>query len=263
MKCRTTSSYLQCVKEWNWSLGLLKGDLGLYIVLLGFDVVKCSIKYVNSNSYCRGRLRKNSCLTPRWFWLQTPNVHSWCKRPMELKIHILRFSNINMSSSSLPMFPQQLEIALGVKRALGILFHLWKNKAQTRCFGIFPICRQGEMPPPLALPCQPREFGPPMCYDPASATSVCMWVYVCVINGVGVMVHNTSVLWHLWYFQNKTVVEVILAIVEPPPSLRDGRHRWAHRLPALRRRAAGGLLQMMWKWKDQSVREPDAIVCDS
>ncbi|CAL8340873.1 unnamed protein product [Boreogadus saida] len=30
------------------------------------------------------------------------------------------------------------------------------------------------MPPPLSLPCQPREFGPPMSYDRASATSVSM-----------------------------------------------------------------------------------------
>ena len=33
----------------------------------------------------------------------------------------LRFSNINMSSPSLPMVPQWLKLAFGVKRALGVL----------------------------------------------------------------------------------------------------------------------------------------------
>ena len=38
-----------------------------------------------------------------------------------MKIYFMRFSNINMS---LPMVPQWLEMALGVKIALGILLRL-------------------------------------------------------------------------------------------------------------------------------------------
>ena len=36
------------------------------------------------------------------------------------KCHFIRFSMINMSSPSLPMVPQWLEMALGVKQALGL-----------------------------------------------------------------------------------------------------------------------------------------------
>ena len=41
----------------------------------------------------------------------------------------MRFSIINMSSHSLPMVPQWLEIALGVKQALGILALSLKNQS--------------------------------------------------------------------------------------------------------------------------------------
>ena len=64
--------------------------------------------------------------------------HFWLKGPMPWKFHPMTFSNINMSSPSLPMVPQWLEMALGVKQALGILLRLWKMNAQTRQFGIWP-----------------------------------------------------------------------------------------------------------------------------
>ena len=41
-----------------------------------------------------------------------------------MKMSLYEFSNINMSSHSLPLVPQWLEMALGVKRALGILLHV-------------------------------------------------------------------------------------------------------------------------------------------
>ena len=50
----------------------------------------------------------------------------------------ISLSNLNMSSPSLPMVPQLLEMALGVKLALAILLCLRKNKSQTRRFGFFP-----------------------------------------------------------------------------------------------------------------------------
>ena len=50
-----------------------------------------------------------------------------------MNISLYEVSNINMSSPSLPMVPQWLEMALGVKRAVGIFENL---KAQMRQFGI-------------------------------------------------------------------------------------------------------------------------------
>ena len=52
-----------------------------------------------------------------------PNI----KGPMAWKSHFMRFSNINMSSPSLPMVPQWLKLAFGVKRALGVLLAFGKN----------------------------------------------------------------------------------------------------------------------------------------
>ena len=48
----------------------------------------------------------------------------YLKGPMAWKFLFMRFSNIIMSSPSLPMVPQWLEMALDVKQALGILFRL-------------------------------------------------------------------------------------------------------------------------------------------
>ena len=47
-----------------------------------------------------------------------------------------------MSSPSLPMVPQWLILAFGVRRALTVLLAFEKNKALTRRFGIFPVSRQ-------------------------------------------------------------------------------------------------------------------------
>ena len=44
----------------------------------------------------------------------------------------MRFSNVNMSSPSLPIVPQGLKLAFGVKRALGILLAFEKVEAQAR-----------------------------------------------------------------------------------------------------------------------------------
>ena len=74
------------------------------------------------------------------------------------------------------MLPQWLEISLGVKRALGILLRLLKDEAQTRHFGIYVVIRGDATSPFSVLP--PKEFGPQMSYDRASATCVC----VCVIT---------------------------------------------------------------------------------
>ena len=60
---------------------------------------------------------------------------------LKIENTLLRFSNINMSSPSLPMLPHWLDFFLVVKRALGILLHLWKNEGQTRRFEIFSVCR--------------------------------------------------------------------------------------------------------------------------
>ena len=46
--------------------------------------------------------------------------------------HFMRFSNINMSSPSLPVVPKWLKLVFGVKRALGILLTFEKMEAQVR-----------------------------------------------------------------------------------------------------------------------------------
>ena len=43
---------------------------------------------------------------------------------MALKCHFISFFYINMSSPSLPLVPQWLEMVIGVNQALGILLHL-------------------------------------------------------------------------------------------------------------------------------------------
>ena len=47
----------------------------------------------------------------------------------------------NMSSPSLPMVPQWLEIAIGLNQPLGILLRIEKMKAQMPRFEMFPSCR--------------------------------------------------------------------------------------------------------------------------
>ena len=42
----------------------------------------------------------------------------------------MKFSNINMSSPNLPMVPQWLKLAFGVKQALGVLLAFEKKEAQ-------------------------------------------------------------------------------------------------------------------------------------
>jgi hypothetical protein len=68
----------------------------------------------------------------------------------------LRFSNINMSFPSLPMVPQWLNLAFGVKRARGILLRLWKKwklkRADLECG---PICHH-RGPRYLAFLCPAR-----------------------------------------------------------------------------------------------------------
>ena len=47
-----------------------------------------------------------------------------------MKISLCEVSNINMSSPSLPMVPQWLKLAFGVKRAPGVLLAFEKTEAQ-------------------------------------------------------------------------------------------------------------------------------------
>ena len=51
---------------------------------------------------------------------------------MARKSHFTRFSNIYMSSPSLPLVPQWLKLAFGVKRALGVLLAFEKTEAEAR-----------------------------------------------------------------------------------------------------------------------------------
>ena len=94
---------------------------------------------------------------------------------MTWKSHFMRFSNINMSSPSLPMVPQWLKLAFGVKRALAVLLAFEKTEAQARWFGMSVLMTSwGISAPPLTLPGPPRDVGPPMRLDRASATCVCV-----------------------------------------------------------------------------------------
>ena len=73
----------------------------------------------------------------------------------------------------MPMVPQWLEMALGVKLALGILLRLSKNESSDRPFwNLAPNVVIKARLPPLSQLCSPREFGPTMSYDRASATCV-------------------------------------------------------------------------------------------
>ena len=60
------------------------------------------------------------------------------KGPMAWKSHFMMFSNINMSSPSLPTVLQWLKLAFGVKRALVILLSYEKMETQACCFGMWP-----------------------------------------------------------------------------------------------------------------------------
>ena len=53
---------------------------------------------------------------------------------MTLNVSFRRLFNINISSPSLPLVPQWLEMLIGVNQALGILLHLEKIKAETLGF---------------------------------------------------------------------------------------------------------------------------------
>ena len=91
---------------------------------------------------------------------------------MNISLNVFFFNN-TMNS---PMVPQWLERSLGVKRHR----HSKKQKTKLRRadleFG--PICRHmGPGYLPLSLLCLPREYGPPMSYDRASATCVCEYTH--------------------------------------------------------------------------------------
>ncbi len=63
----------------------------------------------------------------------------WClKVPWHENVSLWGIFNINMSSPSLPMVPQWLEILIGVNQSCSTFE---KTKAQTGESGIFPICR--------------------------------------------------------------------------------------------------------------------------
>ena len=67
---------------------------------------------------------------------------------------------INMSSPSLPLVLQWLEMLIGVNQALGILLRLWENESSNA--PIFPLCHhkgKGYLP---FLCFAHTEFGPPM-----------------------------------------------------------------------------------------------------
>ena len=70
-------------------------------------------------------------------------------------------------------------MALGVKRALGILLCLRKNKSQTHRLSLAPyVVIRGQVTSPLsAVPAQRIWLAnETMSYDPASATCVCVCV---------------------------------------------------------------------------------------
>ena len=71
---------------------------------------------------------------------------------MTWKLHFKKLFNINMSSPSLPLVPQWLEILIGVNQAQGILLRLWENKAQMLSFeNPLPVTSQEARLPPLSL----------------------------------------------------------------------------------------------------------------
>ena len=91
----------------------------------------------------------------------------------------MRFSNIDMSSPSLPMVPQWLKLAFGVKRALMFCSPLKKRRLKRADLECGPICRHkgSKLLPFLASPYLPRKFGLPMRHDRARATCVCEYTH--------------------------------------------------------------------------------------
>ena len=123
----------------------------------------------------------------------------------------------------------------------------------------------------------------------ASRVCVCVITHtVSQVFAVGVMAHNTSVLWGLLYFHNKPVVGVISAMGEKEFGERNFgfgslKYMYCNMLPAAgcheappprspnaRQRAAGSrqsAVQSTSDWcgsgRTREVGEPDKVVCDS
>ena len=192
---------------------------------------------------------------------------------MTWKSHFMRFSNINMSSPSLPMVPQLLKLAFGVKRALAVLLAFEKTEAQVRWFGMSVfLTSSGISAPPLTLPGPPRDVGPPMRLDRASATCV----YVCV---------NTHTVTQVFLVGSLTsLVTTRLSWGLSEPWLRrnwgKGTLVWLAEVGYMncdmprgtiaRQRAAGSrqrAVQSTSGWcesgRTRDVAEPDKVVCDS
>ena len=84
------------------------------------------------------------------------------KGPMACKFHFMRFSNINMSSPSLPMVP--LVARNGVRCKTSTRYPALPLKKQSSDAPIWNFPRMSSYGdrPPLTLLCPPREFGPPI-----------------------------------------------------------------------------------------------------
>ena len=107
----------------------------------------------------------------------------------------MRFSNIHMSSPSLPMFPQWLERALGVKRALGILL-------------LYVVIRGHVTSPFSAWPAQRIwPANETMSYDRESATCVCVLEYTHFNTSVVqfLVIWITDLLLVLWRITRNTI----------------------------------------------------------
>ena len=184
---------------------------------------------------------------------------------MTWKSHFVRFSNINMSSPSLPMVPQWLKLAFGVKRALAVLLAFEKTEAQARWFGMSVLMTSwGISAPPLTLPGPPRDVGPPMRLDRASATCVCVNTHtvtqVFLVGSLTCLVFpqrdcRGGYLSHVWegiggkelWFDSLKYMNCDM----PPVAAR-------HHRPAAGswQQAARGSVdfRLMWKWKNQRRR---------
>ena len=193
---------------------------------------------------------------------------------MTWKTHFMRFSNINMSSPSLPMVPQLLKLAFGVKRAVLLAFE--KTEAQVRWFGMSVfLTSSGISAPPLTLPGPPRDVGPPMRLDRASATCVC----VCVNTHTVTQVFLVGSLTCLVFPQRDCCGGyVISAMVEKELGERNFGFDWLkymncvmppvaarHHRPAAgsRQRAVQSTSGWCESGRTRDVAEPDKVVCDS
>ena len=99
------------------------------------------------------------------------------KGPIACQFHFMRFSNNNMSTPSLPMVPQWLEMTLGVKQALGISAFEKKQLSDVPIWNLAPfVIIRGQVTSPFsAFPAQRIwPANETMSYDRACATCVCV-----------------------------------------------------------------------------------------